>query len=353
MASASIGVIILITIIIILAIVGYYETGGFKLNKNIISVTPPPRAPPVTTKPNVTNSSYLYGCDNYDLDAKAGSSTIGACTWKGGTLGVWVSTGKMGYVNFSIVGSNNKTYVKQDYLPYSCSTFYTEFYAPAQIYYLTLNASNSTTNGPCLNNYSIITLNTSVKVLLNKTYYSVYQGDLSTGTYIGWNISGPGFGYKPLNLTYANDVGCYPKFPWENYSKTYYISSYNCSPIENTGNITSSRFLVDKPFLNLQVISPKNNLDYIEIIPSNGSTPYIKDQISTYSLSLSNGSLIGQGYKLENATIPLTSLLGKVVRLRIVQGSDQKYEYMIVGDIRMSDSPNQGSGFFDNITYAK
>lgn len=352
MASASIGVIILILIVIVLAIVGYFETGGFKLNKSI-SVTPPP-APKHVSKPDVNNSTnYLYGCDNYDLQANAGSTSIGACTWSGGTLGVWVSTGKMGFVNFSIVGSNNKTYVKQEYLPYSCSTFYTEFYAPAQIYYLTLGASNSTTNGPCLNNYSIVTLNTSVKVLVNKTYYSFYQGNLSTGTYIGWSTSGTAFGGLPLNLTYANDVGCYPKDPWENYSGIYYISSYNCSPIESTGNITSSRFLIDKPFLNLQIISPKNSLDYLEIIPSNASTPYITDQVSTYSLSLSNGSLIGQGYKLENATIPLTSLLGKVVRLRIVQESDQKYEYMIAGDIRMSDYPDQGTGFLDNITYEK
>ncbi len=348
------GAIFIIILITVLLIIGYYETKGFGLPAP--TTPPPPHAKVTPTTPTTNNSTVyaVYGCNNYSLVGYTNSTQIGACKWKGGNLGIWLETGKTNYINISIIGQNNKTYVNQSYIPYSCNTYYSHFYAPAQIYYITISSSKGDTNGPCTNNYTIITTNTSIPIqIANKTYYDFYQGSLSTGTYIGWNTSGTAFGNSPIDLTKANKIGCYPKDQWENYSDIYYISSYNCDPIETTGNITSSKFLVDEPFLNFQIISPNNKNDYVELISPNGNYTYLTDSISTYNVINDNGSVVSQGYKLEDASIPISKLLGKIVRFRVVQGSNQNLNYIVIGDIEMSNTPKFSLGVKQSLNFTK
>ncbi|EQD37121.1 hypothetical protein B2A_11859 [mine drainage metagenome] len=98
------------------------------------------------------------------------------------------------------------------------------------------------------------------------------------------------------------------------------------------------------PFLNFQIISYYSPYIYVEILKNN--TPAIKAYFNTYRISNSSN----QTFMLRNATIPLTTLYGKTVQIRLVVNEVEQHEYVVAGDFRLSSVPNQQPGILENIT---
>ncbi len=336
--KSIVGFIILLAI---MTAIVFVET-GFKITP--ISTTTAISPTSNSTKPGNTTttstSTIIYNCAGYQLNSTAFNKTYTAkCILATNYTGIWVAAGNSSSIHIKIVGADNHTYVNQT-LTYNCVTFFKNLSAPPQVY--TLSMTTGLGGGAC--GEALLKLNMTTVPPPKTIYTAVYNGNFSSGDFTGWNVTGKGFGDAPLNITYANKNHCYiGKFPWSNYnSSIFFASTYHCGLQASPGNLTSSPFIASKPFLNFKIVSPQNANLYVEIL-HNGS-PAIIAHYNTYNLSFS----FSQGNTTEaafrNATIPLTTIIGKVVQIRVVAGVTGQQNYITVGQFYMSSTPHQDPG---------
>jgi hypothetical protein len=300
-----------------------------------------------TTASNTSLSStssvslrYYPPCDRVQLFTANVSSTIEqTCFWQGGPVGVWVSGGIMSSETSKIVGqTTNAVYVSQT-SSYPCITFFTNLTLPTQYYNVTLTTGANSNNsslvaGDCY--YATVRINDTLTPPA-KVYEQVFNGDFSNGKYTGWNTTGVGFGFAPLNITYADsvNVSCYLAAPWSNYNGTFFATTFNCGLTNAQGNLTSSPFYAKKTFLNFQIISPDERNDYVEILYNN--TPYTQAWYDTYnSTSAFSGNAAST---FQNATIPLDNVLNDPIQIRVVADTLTKQRFIAVGNFRISGFP--------------
>ena len=358
MHKGLVAYIIVIAIIILL----WYLSTGFRIpqvghatttiariaNKTTTTTTIPVNTTNSTSK-NYTNKTYL-SCATvaYLYSSNFNTTQTVKCSWGGGELGLWVSSINSSYVHVNLVNANNSTIVNRSFTN-TCPILYKDYNLSAGKYSLTMQtgpAPSVPSNGssPCY--FFVAALNTSLQPHNDSVYTNVFNGNFSTGSFTGWNATGLAFKKKPLDLPAANANSCYPeRTPWSGYNATYYASTYYCNiTTQGVGNLTSSQFTVTQPFLNFQIISYYSPYIYVEILRNN--TPAIKAYFNTYRISNSSA----QTFMLRNATIPLTTLYGKTVRIRLVVTEVQEHEYLVAGDFRLSSTPNQQPGILENLT---
>jgi hypothetical protein len=96
--------------------------------------------------------------------------------------------------------------------------------------------------------------------------------------------------------------------------------------------------------LNFRIISPLNNQLYIEILENN--TPKIIAQYNTFNIS-SGGNAPST---FQNASIPLTMFIGKIIRVRVVSQALYPHTYIAVGDFSLAHYPISTPGILANMT---
>ncbi|MDE1869190.1 MAG: hypothetical protein KGH60_04485 [Candidatus Micrarchaeota archaeon] len=346
------GIIVYIVIIIIIAAVAYYET-GFRsvLTQNTSTIIPSNNPHSTTTtitgsKSTTTLIPFVSSCSNVTLTSRLlNASTSVQCQWAGGLLGVWVASGPSASEHLTVLGADGKLYVNQT-ASYCQPTFFQNFTAPKQRYQVTLTTSGDVSSS-CLSTWAYGIINTTTNPPQNKVYTNVYNGNFSSGTYAGWNATGPGFGTAPFNITYGNSKQCYLGQPWSGYTGNYFATTYNCGLTNAAGNITSSPFIVNgtKPFLNFKLISPADANIYITIL-SNGKRA-ITAYYNTYNYSASTNP----ASTFQNASIPLATLSGKPVQVRVVAQELKKQTFIAAGDFALSNKPKQQQGIITNLTF--
>jgi len=332
----------------------WYFTVGFKLPAKITTSTI--RTTTISPNSTVTNTSsttslstsiyYLSNCANLGIFNSTSNTVVtNYCLWRGGTLGIWVASGSSKSISYSIKGyDDNVTYLNGT-STYSCVTFLQNITLPNQIYNVTIHTGLP--GGTCNNKYSILKLNTTTTAPPNVTYTEVYNGNFSTGEYNGWYLNGTGFGKAPLSIAKADAEGCYQTAPWAGYNGTYFATTFNCGLSNSPGNLTSSPFIVDEPFLNFKIISPADANLYVEILQNN--TPVITAHYNTYNISRFG---VTSDYTFRNASIPLISVAGKTVQVRIVAISLKHHNYIAVTGFKMGKLPNETPGILTNLTSA-
>ena len=295
-----------------------------------------------TSTTSSTTSIYVSYCNNFFQYLTTTNSTIvDDCTWAGGKLGVWVAAGPATTETVKIVGiSDNVTYVNQTD-PYPCTTFYSNFTAPAQMYQVFLTTSNQV-NSSSQCKFASVKLNTTLTAPV-EVYNNVFNGNFSTGTYAGWTLTGNGFGAAPLNLSYANtaiNVSCYTSTKWKNFNDTFTATTFNCGISVAPGNLTSSLFYAKKPFLNFRIVSPQNNYLYVEILYAN-NTPAIVAHYNTFNITSSRGNASST---FVNASIPLVTVLNKEIKVRVVANTLNRLTFIAVQGFSLASTPKQDSG---------
>jgi len=287
-----------------------------------------------TTTINNTINMSLQICSLFSFSTNKFNSTIKQkCRWNGGIIGIWGGSGDSNYLNVEL-NTNNKTYLNKTYIN-NCLDFLTNISLPANNYNLIIKTGPK--NGTCGN--SILILNKTIIPI----YQNVYNGNFSEG-YSGWNISGKGFGIAPLNINSANAKLCYLGTPWTNYDSSFFATTFNCGLSNVFGNITSNYFRVTKAFLNFKIISPQNKGLYIEILYKH--KPYISIQYNTFNNSIGSDS----SSTFRNATIPLETILNKVVQIKVIAKTLKDHTYIAIGDFKLSNMPNQQIGIIGNET---
>jgi len=323
----------------------WYFTTGLRLPVKLTTTTTTIRPSHNTTINNTTSTTslstsvyYLSNCVNLGIfNSTSNSITTNYCLWKGGTLGAWVASGSSKSISYSIRGiSDNVTYLKGT-SDYSCITFLQNISLPAQIYNVTIHTGSP--GGTCNDSYSIFKLNSTTTAPSGVVYTSVYNGNFSTGEYNGWNTTGTGFGSGPMSIAKANAEGCYQGAPWTGYNGSYFATTFNCGLSNSPGNLTSSMFIVNKPFLNFKIISPYSQNIYVEILKAN--VPVTIAHFNTYNISRFGNS---SSYTFRNASIPLISLAGDNVRIRVVSLSLKHHNYIAVTGFKMSTLPQGTPG---------
>ncbi len=332
------GLIAFVVLVAIFATILYIET-GFNVLPKTTTVTIH-TGNTINGIVNYTTTTLpLYPCNNYVLYGNSSNTVYtGRCLLTSNSIGIWASAGNSGVVNLKMVGaSNNKTYINRN-ITYSCASFFNNLTAPQQIYNITL--STGLGGGSC--GVALVKFN-STTVPPKTVYDFVYNGNFTTGGFIGWNVTGSGFGI--INATHANSVGCYQGVPWNNVPGQFFASTYACGTQASPGNITSAPFTVTKPFLNFKIISPSNSKLYVEILYNNGTA--IISRYNTYNSSVNSNAFSN----FRNATIPMTTLAGKIVRIKVVAGlaTNIKQSFLSVGGFYMSTRPTQ-SGNIGNLT---
>jgi len=177
----------------------------------------------------------------------------------------------------------------------------------------------------------------------------IFNGNFSTGTYIGWNQTGGGFGSVPFNLTYANErnVSAYYNHTWVGYNGTFFASTYHGGIGIQPGNLTSFPFKVIEPYLNFKIISPAQEQIYVEVVQNN--TPVV---VAHY-----NTNIAGNPYPTSlflNASIPLSLSLCQNVSINVVAqvvgGFTNSRNYIAIGDFYLSKTPVSTPGIIVNQT---
>jgi hypothetical protein len=345
------GWMIWIALVVVVAAITYIYT-GFNLNffnKTTLTTTSSSTSVPAgSTFVSTTISASLVNCSNIFIQGvKAYSTTNQTCQWYGGELGVWASAGSAGNATVTIVGENGNTYLQQGF-NYNQTTFLSNLTMPAQNYTVTLAAGAETgTGSPAFLKFNLTTSPPEI------VYPYIYNANFSNGQYTGWTISGSGFGTAPLNITYANDKGCYYGTPWTNYPGTFFATTYNCGVSVAPGNITSEQLRVPPktPFLNFRIVSPEDNLIYVEILRVNGSaeTPAVTAYFNTFNITLSANAPT----TFANVSIPLTTLTNKVVRIKVVATTIQSQRYIAVGDFSLGSLPITQPGISTQINITR
>ena len=350
-ASKTQGIIALVIIIAIMAIVVYVITGFKSLPRigansgtsgysTTIGTHNNSTGGYVTVLPELPCGNFFTAGINYS------SNRSRSCEWTGGTLGLWAAAGNSSYLNISI-RQNYSTYAAIN-VSASCESLYNYYNLSAGNYTVFVNEGPQRSNmsaigGNC--NASFVQM--SSDLFYNGVSYNILNGNFSTGTYAGWKSTGTAFGDAPMNLSWANANGCYPEInQWNGYESNYFASTYSCNKtrISGIGNLTSDPFIVEKPFLNFQVISdgPRTS---IEIIYNNKSA--VTADFATHNVS-STGS---GAFKVRNATLPLANVFGKSVRIKVNANESNESEFIVVGDFQLSDTPNVQQGILSNITF--
>lgn len=337
------GLITYLVMVVIVIIVWYLST-GFRLPGQQTSSTTVTVTGPSTTSVSTTSIVYVYPCANFqELTSASNTIVTDECNWTGGYLGLWVGSGKTAFENVVMKGlSDNKTYVNQT-ANYSCTTFYENFSASNQIYSIVLRTGPALSNTVSSCSSAIAKLNTTL-LPPPTIYQNVYNGNFMNGEYTGWSLEGKGFGAAPLNITKANTnttSHCYLGQPWRGYIGSYIATTFNCGTSNAPGNITSSLFYANLAFLNFKIISPADNFLYVEVL-YNG-TPYIIAHYNTYNISqTANASTT-----FRNASIPLVTVIGKPIQVRVVADTLNTETYIAVGDFSLGAKPIQDQGILN------
>ncbi len=357
MAGAATGAIAFVGILVAIILLWYFTVGFGFLNQTTTTTTSTATTT-VTVATNTTTQTttilYVPDCKNFFINLiQNESNAIVRCAWTGGTLGVWVGSGYYRNASFTITGANNKTYLSES-AGYQCVTFYDNFTGPAQTYNVVFSRGAPLSAGEDVCPYPILKLNTTTTPP-NTIYTQVYNGGFQNGKYTGWSIEGRGFGKGPINLTAADTVssnspGCYFSTPWANYNGTYFATTYNCGLSVAPGNITSSPFLVDQPFLNFRMVSPDDNFIYVEVL-QNG-TPYTVVHCNTFNVSAYQNLRLYQNISstFRNISVPLYNAANKPVQIKVVADTLSNNHYIAIGDFAMSNRPQQDPGSFCNVT---
>jgi len=210
---------------------------------------------------------------------------------------------------------------------------------------LATNSVNSSKTSTTTTTISPITVIASC--LSNKAVVPIPNGNFSTGTYADWNVTGAGFSLAPINLTYANKNYGYYGAPWSNFgNNTFAATTYQKGLAVQPGNLTSSAFEVTEPFLNFKIVSPQNDLIYVEILYQ--GKPVIVVHYNTYNVP---GNPNPQT-TFENASIPVATLLCKNVSVRIVTDEVglSTTSYVAVTGFYLSKTPISTPGIVVNTT---
>ncbi len=347
MAALRALLIVVIAIAIVFALYYFTVAGKSTNTAHASTITVSPKS---TSSSSTSTVGIQYGpCNNFELFTTNLSNTVTTeCYWGGGPVGIWVSGGITGKETATITGvSDNIVYVNQT-SAYPCVTYFTNLTLPNQYYTVSLTTGAHTSSGlettQCY--YAYVGINQTLSPPA-QVYQQVYNGGFSDGKYTGWTVNDTGFGTKPLNITYADtaNVNCYLSAPWRNYNGTYFATTFNCGLSNAPGNITSSPFYARLPFLNFQIISPDDKLDYIQVL-YNG-TPYITAWYNTYNVTISANS----ASLFQNASIPLVNVINKPIQIRVVARTLAQQRFIAVGDFRISSVPVQ-SVQPSNITFA-
>ncbi len=342
--SKALGFSVLAVIIVIFAIIVYSMTGFKSITGKPTTSTSKSSVPATTTEGSTTIMQGAVRCDQVYVGSSSYDTVLNrSCYWDGGTLALWAASGNSSFLNISIL--QNYTAYANINATHSCATLYDYYNLTAGNYTVEVVVGPEGAAGAragCTTYFAAMNTSTSPK----GTVYDILNGNFSTGTYAAWQTEGKAFGSAPLNLQWADDHGCYPQAePWRGFNGSYFATTYNCTAhLAAAGNLTSYQFVVTKPFLNFQIISGSPRT-YIELL-SNGNVE-IRAYFSTYQLS-GSGS---RAFTLRNATIPLTTLYGKSVELRIVANETSQNEYIVAGNFRLSDNPNQQQGILTNISF--
>lgn len=344
------GWIVWIVLIAIVAIVAYVYT-GFNFHLGSATTT---SSSFVTTSvsgtiaPTTSITTYLLNCSAVFIKGvNPYSSSNETCQWQGGELGVWVNAGDASNGTIKIVGSDGITYLYGGF-DYNITTFYSNVTLPAQNYTVTLAVSSET--GTAGEPFAKLNTTTTPPPIV---YPFIYNANFSDGEYTGWAESGSGFGTAPLNITYANDNGCYYGTPWTNYPGSFFATTFTCGTSVSPGNLTSEEFRVNPqtPFLNFKMVSPDDSLIYVEILRVNeaNETPAVTAYFNTYNITLNSNS----SSTFENVSVPLTTLTNKVVRIRIVASTLEKQRYVAVGDFQLGSLPENQPGVYSQINITR
>lgn len=214
---------------------------------------------------------------------------------------------------------------------------------PSGIYAVTLHTGAS--GGSCDDKYAFMKFNDTTTAPTNVTYNEVYNGNFSTGEYNGWTITAKGFGREPMSIAKSDADGCYLSSPWAGYNGSYFATTFNCGLSNAPGNITSSPFIVNEPFLNFKIISPSDEGLYVEILHNN--TPVVIGHYNTYNITKFGSTA---PYTFRNASLPLLSLAGDSVRIEVVADTLHHHQYIAVTGFHMAPKPNEAEGILTNLT---
>jgi hypothetical protein len=342
------GMLALLALIIIV-IIAWYFTTGLRLPQLGISTSTVP-ANIINSTTSSTTIIYNQECGTFTLFTQMNStSQINTCTWKGGPLGLWVAGGNSGSEHFTLTGADSKTYINET-ASYQCVTFYNNYTLPAQTYTATLTSGHGTLNTTQGCPYTMVVMNTTLNPPPKIVYQQLYNGNFSTATYTGWNMTGKGFGADPLNITRANNntsntPSCYLGSPWANYPGLYIATTYNCGITVSPGNLTSSPFYASKAFLNFRIVSPQDNFLYVEILYNN--TPYIIAHYNTYNISFGPNTLS----TFRNASIPLVTVVDKPIQIKVVADTQLYDHFIAVSGFYLSNKPNQDKGILQGLNF--
>ncbi|MGC8572112.1 MAG: hypothetical protein ACP5RI_03240 [Candidatus Micrarchaeia archaeon] len=352
MASKTTGIIVYI-VLIVLVLIAWYISTHFALPQFKSPVTTPSSNAPTNNTINktppsntTTNVLSIYSCNNLMIffankQSNSGATELQPCNWSGGNLGLWVASSNFSYERVILKNKTGKVYINET-TTYTCPTLYNNYTLPAGQYLIMFKVGALTSSpAPSSCRIALMKFNTTTAQTQQQIYPFVYNGNFSTGTYIGWQLTGKGFGSKPLNLTEANNntIRCYIGSPWRGYNGTYVATTFNCGISNAPGNLTSSLFYANKPFLNFKIISPEDNLLYVEILYSN-DTPAIIAHYNTYNMN----NTINASSTFMNATIPLLTVQGKPIRIRVVADTLSRERFIAVGDFELSNQPKETPG---------
>ncbi len=210
----------------------------------------------------------------------------------------------------------------------------------------TIIKTNSSTN-------SSITNSTNLNCISPNATVPIANGNFATGTYERWNTTGLGFlnltGFPvPTNITFANANNDYYGQPWNNYTGTFFATTYRGGIVLNPGNLTSDPFQVREPYLNFKIISPRNALLYVQLMHDN--KPFLVYHYNTLNAS---GGLNPQS-RFVSETIPLLNFVCQNVSVRVVAGVtgtvSNHYDFIAVGDFVQSKTNMQTPGTVVNRT---
>jgi hypothetical protein len=342
------GIVAYIAVIIIIAVIWYFTLGGFKFPSPSHSTTTSIAQNTPTTTATTTVPMYTTPCDQVGIFNSTAYNTMIAttCKFTGGIVGFWVASGGAQYES-ATVKSNTTTYVNQS-SQYSCPVLYSNFTAPlnTSLMISLFIGPKSTATKPC--GEALAKINATAVAPKSEIYTDVYNGNFLTGTYTGWTQAGKGFNVTPLNITWADmpSHNCYIGIPWNNTNFTYFATTFGCGTATAPGNLTSSLFMANASFLNFRLISPENGGLYIAILNQSNST-VIAAHYDTFNVS-------SEGYStFQNASLPLTSVYGQPIRIRIVSvpfGNNLSHLYIAASGFGLSDKPHSTKGILLNET---